>query len=755
MIISAAMKHKSSHIILRLITLSLFTIMFCGCGGSTTDGSDFVYTGANAPTGSGSLLFNFVQAQAPLEVPAETTQIRFNFFQGPDGTGTLLQQEVRDFAATITIEPVDLRARSVVVSPLAADGSVLLAASANFELVPGQTVPVDFSAAQIQLPALAGLQVSPDGDTIVESGTIAFTVAGTDQFGQPFTVDPSSVTWSIASGTAATIDPSTGVATGVEPGVALVAANVGSVSDTASLNVIALGDLTGLTSVTPSPVNLDLDVGNDSTVLTTVGVYQNNPAKVLNNADDGLTYTITGAPGVATVSNSGIVTALAQGSTQITAAAGPFFLLVDVNVSFGAAGNVAPTVTLDAAPLQTTLGAQFQAFPGATVTDSTQASFTGGTLTVEANNTGNQDVAITLPTNPAIGAIQNNGMATVTVDLDEQSTPAQVQAVLQNTTIVVNSDGDGQLEVTVDDGLGLSGSDTRDFTVFGLTLVSGPHTFDTDTGELDGSVHPDWNGTALMPALFDVLAGATLTVSGSQPFQVDSTGDILITGIIDAGGRNAGNVTTGNANGTAGGLGGPGGFAGGRGGGDNFGDTDGVAGGGPGGGGGGMSGTPGSAAVQAGGGGAGHLNVGTIGERAGNGVAGAAGVAYASIPGMLLGGSGGGGGSIDDDGAGLNAADDGGAGGGGGGGAVRMTATGTITVDGTIDCSGGDGGDNTFNVAVGGAGGAGSGGSIELLAPTSPTVNGTLDVTAGVAGRHHTTGDGGAGSVGRTIVGTI
>jgi len=68
--------------------------------------------------------------------------------------------------------------------------------------------------------------------------------------------------------------------------------------------------------------------------------------------------------------------------------------------------------------------------------------------------------------------------------------------------------------------------------------------------------------------------------------------------------------------------------------------------------------------------------------------------------------------------------------GGDGGGAIKLTATGTITVDGTVESNGGDGSSATFG------GGAGSGGSIHFIAAT---LAGSGSVLA--AG-----GDGGSGS---------
>ena len=124
-----------------------------------------------------------------------------------------------------------------------------------------------------------------------------------------------------------------------------------------------------------------------------------------------------------------------------------------------------------------------------------------------------------------------------------------------------------------------------------------------------------------------------------------------------------------------------------------------------------------------------------------NGVPAAGGAAYAiDLP--LVGGSGGGGGTVH------NSASTGGGGGGGGGGAVRLIGAGDMTVTGTIDVHGGEGGRGPGRA---GGGGGGSAGSIDLqTAGTLSTGAATLNISGGVAGISGTgTAGGGTGADGR------
>jgi hypothetical protein len=272
-----------------------------------------------------------------------------------------------------------------------------------------------------------------------------------------------------------------------------------------------------------------------------------------------------------------------------------------------------------------------------------------------------------------------------------------------------------------------------------LILASGPHTIDTDTGDIDAAPSAGFD-----PATghfnfnnIDIQAGAVVTVQGTQPLALLALGDIVVDGDILADGFPGMSAPCG-APGGAGGAGGPGGFEGGEAGGTQR--LDGLPGLGPGG------GSPGII-DSAGGGGGGFAAQGGAGAGVNGG---AGGPPYAFLLPTLSGGSGGGGASGDDDGTpGPDPSDDGGGGGGGGGGAVLLSANGTATVNGTISARGGDGGPTACSGNTG-DGGGGSGGYIAVLAPSMPSVSGTLDVTGGNG--HHTTIPGGDGSDGRTYV---
>jgi len=160
-----------------------------------------------------------------------------------------------------------------------------------------------------------------------------------------------------------------------------------------------------------------------------------------------------------------------------------------------------------------------------------------------------------------------------------------------------------------------------------------------------------------------------------------------------------------------------------------------------------------SNSIGGGGGGAGHNSTSAATDGADGDLGGAPNVGSKGLKGSsyqsenqfessFVGGSGGGAA-----GAGYNSSTNiRGATGGGGGGAIRIIAGGDITINGTIEANGGDGGTDGGTT---GSGGAGSGGSIWLQTNGNITGNGTIKTLGGTGGVGLGSGDGGNGAKGR------
>jgi hypothetical protein len=356
------------------------------------------------------------------------------------------------------------------------------------------------------------------------------------------------------------------------------------------------------------------------------------------------------------------------------------------------------------------------------------------TISVDATDVEGDTLAFLLTTTPALG---NVGPVLPTGGSSAQFvyTPTSAGVDIIGMTVTDPAGGLGSLTVTITNG--------------GAPLtLSGSHSFDTDTGWLDGSPVNDWDGITWSVGDFVILPGATLSVVGSGGLQLFVAGDAEVFGDIDVSGEDGGTVSQcDNVPSGAGGAPGSGGYAGGSGAptpaGSYYHGAQGLGGGG---GGGGQL----SSNMATGGAGGGHQIAGGPGLRSDGLILVTGGSPYTSLP-PLQGGSGGGGGSVEPDSS--IADNDSGAGGGGGGGAVSIIATGDITVgaSGGIDASGGEGGWSSCT-SGGGSGGGGAGGAIELLGGTMPVTTGTLDVSGGLG--NATNGPGGDGGDGYLVVGT-
>lgn len=556
-------------------------MLFVGCS-TDKGGGDFVYTGGGTGAAApGALTFQFVKAQSPFTVPADTTQIRFQFFVG----GVQIQQEIRDFAATITIDPVDARTTSVVITALGDGGFPIATATVPVDVISGETVVVDAAGINItpvtldsilvtppqagiavtetlqltatlqfsneeQLPAddviweatgqatvsatglvtgvedgeaiitatrgslvgtanvvvgaglvLNSVEIMPNVTPVVQTGVgmLQFTVQGFDQFNNPISIT-SPINWAITTNNSgSTIEADGTFSGGPDEGIDIVTVTVGVLFDTQTVNVIDIpGDITSVTT-TPDPLNLTAPAQQE--LLTTVGTFENGPDAPLNNIDHGLTYAVDNTA-VATVgATSGVVTAVTQGSANITSMANGQMDTVVVNVDFGAA-NQAPVISNLGGTID--LGnTHVPAFPTATVTDD-QISFDGGTLTLSVSGTAN-DLLFDVEDPTIIGNVTGDGMSTVTVELDADATPATVQAFLQSVTVQSNTlVGGASMDISLADGATVerTGMGSRSASVIGFTeATDSPYTIgnfvsQVAVADFDGLNGPDIVATA-------------------------------------------------------------------------------------------------------------------------------------------------------------------------------------------------------------------------------------------------------------------
>ncbi len=165
--------------------------------------------------------------------------------------------------------------------------------------------------------ALASIAINPQTPAMVLGATQQFTATGT--FTDGSTQDVTSVvTWNSSAVSTAIIGNSVGsygLATSSGSGIATVSATSSSISASTTLTVTASGAT--LVSIAITPANPNIALGTTQQ-FTATGTYSDGSTQ---NLTSSATW-ISSAMGVATVSNAGLATSVAQGTSAITATSG-------------------------------------------------------------------------------------------------------------------------------------------------------------------------------------------------------------------------------------------------------------------------------------------------------------------------------------------------------------------------------------------------------------------------------------------------
>jgi hypothetical protein len=161
------------------------------------------------------------------------------------------------------------------------------------------------------LTGLSSIAVTPANSSILIGGQQQFTATGGWQSGLSVNITPF-VTWSSSAPAVASIS-STGLVQGTTQGNATIMAIYGAVI---GFTTVTVGP-PSLTSITVIPANPSVPVGAYEQFTATLS-YSDGSTKETTSSVSWSSAT----PSVATISNSGLATALAAGSTTITATLG-------------------------------------------------------------------------------------------------------------------------------------------------------------------------------------------------------------------------------------------------------------------------------------------------------------------------------------------------------------------------------------------------------------------------------------------------
>jgi Bacterial Ig-like domain (group 2) len=525
------MKIKLSFVSALLILLA--AVFATGCGSSGTGGSgDFVFTGnngGNQAPGQGAVTFNFMKAQNPLTVPDNTTTIDFHFYSGADGNGTVVQTESRAFAPTITISPVTTLAKSIVVTARSADGYPLVESTVAVEVIPNEEVVVNFTAANTAEVTINSFFLTPPSADVAAGGTLQITASL--RFSNGEVLPANNVTWG-ATGQASV--NASGLVTALNDGTATVTATRDGAT---SQSILTIGTGQVLTTITVTPPNPTVGLGSQIP-FTATAVDQNGDPFILTD----LVWSATAGTGDGDINpTTGLFDATAIGDVTVTATQNS----VPGNSVVTILDNV-PAVTLDMGTLGLNTSSGDVPFaPNAVVTDD-QANLSGGTLRVNLGTGTITNAIFTAPVNPVIGVISGDGSNNLSVALNANSTPANIQLFLQTLTINAGMvSGNGTIRVNLSDGQGNNAMQaTRAFSVSDPTPGSLTTTFAGGNGCDGGSMFDVTTaGNPVRIDSFDIHFGDTTmhsvevfykvgTFSGSEttPGDWSSLGSTTVTG---------------------------------------------------------------------------------------------------------------------------------------------------------------------------------------------------------------------------------
>lgn len=259
----------------------------------------------------------------------------------------------------------------------------------------------------VTAPSMSAISISPDGLTLPTGITQQFTVTAeyADGSSQDLT---SGVAWTSSAPGVATID-TTGLATLLTGGTTTIAAAVGSLSDSIVLTVVGAH----LNSISITPASATMAIATEQQFSAT-GAFDDGSTQLLPTVQWSST-----AQNVVTVNSSGVATAVAAGTSSITASSGTVTGTASVTVTS------ATLVSLAIAPLNSTMPV------GASKQFTATGTYSDGS---------NQDVTLlTLwkSSDPTVASVNATGLVTSALT-GHTTIQASLGSVTQSTTLTVS-----------------------------------------------------------------------------------------------------------------------------------------------------------------------------------------------------------------------------------------------------------------------------------------------------------------------------
>ena len=381
---------------------------------------------------------------------------------------------------------------------------------------------------------LNGIVVTPPTASIAPAATVSLHATGSYSDGTTKDIT-SSVTWLSSDSNVASVTTA-GVTTGVATGVVTVSAHSGAFSGSATLTIGTAG--ANLTSLALLPANPSLPV-NTTQQLSAIGTYNDGSTRDLTAL---VTWQPSSSVAVATVSASGLVTAVAAGSATVTANLGSVSQSTTVTVT-------APTITsISVTPEDLTLpiGITQQYTASAIYSDgSIQDLVTGVTwsssstpiATIDANGLATIIAAGTTTITATVGAFTDTSIITVVpahlTSITLTPASATIAPGSQQQFIATGNFDDGSTQVLTSALWSSSAVNvlTIDQNGLGLAVGSGTSTITVVSGTISATASVTVTSATLVslaisPVNSSMPAGAVKQFTATGTFSDTSTQDM-------------------------------------------------------------------------------------------------------------------------------------------------------------------------------------------------------------------------------------
>ncbi len=342
---------------------------------------------------------------------------------------TLTLTEGATFQLTATVMPDNATDKTVIwntsdgsIVTVSEDGLVTAVAEGTATIIAsagGQSTQCEVTVTK-EVIEVEGITLSQTSLLLGEGATATLTATVT-----PENATDKTVTWSSSDESVATVSGD-GLVTGVKEGKAVVTATAGEKN--AQCEVTVQKGVVEVTEITLSQTNLTLTEGETAALTATV---------LPTDATDKTVTWISSNPSVATVSDAGLVTAVLEGTTTITASAGGKTAQCTVTVE--KAFIAVTEVTLSQSSLILDEGATAQLIATVLPTDATDK-----TVTWSSSNPSVATVSDGLVT------AQQEGTTLITASAGGQS--AQCTVTVQKGVVAVTEVTLSQTSLTLDEG---------------------------------------------------------------------------------------------------------------------------------------------------------------------------------------------------------------------------------------------------------------------------------------------------------------